>query len=160
MAQREFLDLSKEDSSNKVFSYPSFDSRIDGYLGPKLKRIEWAHEGVKGMPTATPYNPVTNISSPSLACRYSQVFLNTDTNVEQGQPEPRAPLLKAPVRAGAKVQFNWTPIVRMHSGPALVVSRTDQTFEIHENNKGLRSIWRSTLQVSNRTGPNSSRSGN
>jgi hypothetical protein len=68
---------------------------------------------------------------------YSQAFLNADADIQKGQPEPRAPLLKAPVRAGAKIQFNWTPIVRMHYGPALAVSRLDQTFTLCQNTNRL-----------------------
>jgi hypothetical protein len=43
--------------------------------------------------------------------------------------------LKAPLRAGAQIRFNWTPIVRMHYGPALVVSPADKAVEIHGNAK-------------------------
>jgi hypothetical protein len=40
----------------------------------------------------------------------------------KGQPNARAPLLKAKARAGADVTFSWTKIVRMHQGPILAVS--------------------------------------
>jgi len=66
-------------------------------LGP-VKRIEWSHD----VPSVT-FNPITNFSDPNLACR------------ENARP----PALKAPARAGAEVGFFWTPITRMHYGPAL-----------------------------------------
>jgi hypothetical protein len=39
-----------------------------------------------------------------------------------GQPNAKVPLLKATARAGSKVVLNWTPLVRMHSGPIINVS--------------------------------------
>ena len=38
-----------------------------------------------------------------------------------GQPNARAPKLKAKARAGADVTLKWTKIVRMHQGPILAV---------------------------------------
>jgi hypothetical protein len=46
-----------------------------------------------------------------------------------GQYNPRPPLLKAPIRAGGTVQFNWTEIVRMHFGPALAVGPISPKFK-------------------------------
>jgi hypothetical protein len=36
-----------------------------------------------------------------------------------GRVNPRPPLLKAPVRAGAEIKLNWSPITRMHQGPII-----------------------------------------
>src|ERR1700760_2962776 len=46
------------------YSYPPFNSRIDNFLGP-VRRIEWSHDIVE-----TPFNPITNLSDPGLACMY------------------------------------------------------------------------------------------
>ncbi|KAF2416275.1 hypothetical protein EJ08DRAFT_703688 [Tothia fuscella] len=35
------------------------------------------------------------------------------------QNNPKAPALKAPVRAGGTVRFNWTEIIKMHFGPTI-----------------------------------------
>jgi hypothetical protein len=43
--------------------YPPFDSRIDHLLGP-VRRIEWSHDVL-----VTTFNPITNFSDPSLACK-------------------------------------------------------------------------------------------
>jgi len=78
-------------------TYPPFNARIDTLLGP-VRRIGWTHDIV-----TTPFNPITSLSDPALAC----------------QPNAREPQLKAPARAGANVTLNWTPLVNMHSGPII-----------------------------------------
>ncbi|KAF2671250.1 hypothetical protein BT63DRAFT_412305 [Microthyrium microscopicum] len=77
--------------------YHPYDSRIDPLIRP-VRRIEWSHDAM-----GATFNPITNFSDPSLACR------------ENG----KYPALKAPARAGAEVATYWTPITRMHNGPAL-----------------------------------------
>jgi hypothetical protein len=40
-------------------------------------------------------------------------------NQIQGRAKAQQPTLRAPVRAGAEINIFWTPITRMHNGPAL-----------------------------------------
>ncbi len=51
--------------------YPPFDSRIDHLLGP-VRRIEWTHDVV-----VTTFNPITNFSDPSMACRPFRKVINS-----------------------------------------------------------------------------------
>jgi hypothetical protein len=51
--------------------YPPFDSRIDHLLEP-VRRIEWSHDVV-----VTTFNPITNFSDPSLACRPFCAVINS-----------------------------------------------------------------------------------
>ncbi|KAF1809089.1 hypothetical protein P152DRAFT_476664 [Eremomyces bilateralis CBS 781.70] len=78
-------------------AYHPFDERIDHLVGP-VKRIGWTYDVVP--PT---FNPVTDFSSPDIACRKNAI----------------APALKAIARAGAEVILLWTPITRMHWGPGV-----------------------------------------
>jgi len=77
--------------------YAPFDSRIDNFLEP-VKRIQWSFDYQKAT-----FNPITNFSDPNIACRQNA----------------KPPVLKAKARAGAEISLNWTPITRMHNGPAL-----------------------------------------
>jgi len=96
-----------------IHRYPPFESRIDHLLGP-VKRIEWSHDVVY-----TTFNPITNFSDPSLACKYTIHSIFAMLIGVLGRENSRPPALKAPARAGADIGLWWTPITRMHNGPIL-----------------------------------------
>jgi hypothetical protein len=86
----------------RVCRFPARDARIDEFVG--AKRIEWSFKDRNNFV----WQALNNVLDPSITCGI----------------DPKAPVLKAPVRAGANVTYQWTDIVRHHDGPAISVSNS------------------------------------
>jgi hypothetical protein len=82
------------------------------------KRIEWSFKDRDNFV----WKAANNVLDPGITCEITNSFNRCQANEQTGGIEPQPPALKAPVRAGANVTFQWTDIVRHHDGPAISVS--------------------------------------